>query len=280
MFCCITLSPARCGEDRSCGLSRPLLERGSRHPVARGLQRAAQDVDFSVEVYTSSRSRRDVVRIRRVRGPRPRRGRRRRHRARPPRGAAEPRPARLSLGGPKLAPPASLRRTARASAARALACRSTARGRRGAAPVGSSIRSSRPPTAGAASATGDAAARRWPPRRPPAPGRGAAAERLAAEATREPVAQALVLVGEPRAGAQFQEFRACSVRVDVVRDGLAHIAPCLSPAGHAATFRWTPAVSRRELWKARVMRPPVRLRYVSGWLCAELSFQTRRNGQK
>ena len=42
------LSPARCGEDRSRGLSRPLLERGSRHPVARGLESTAQDVDFGV----------------------------------------------------------------------------------------------------------------------------------------------------------------------------------------------------------------------------------------
>ena len=82
-----------------------------------------------------------------------------------------------------------------------------------------------------------------PPRRPPdARRRRAAAERLASEAAREPVAQALVLVGEPpRVGAQLQEFRACSVRVDVVRDALADVAPRADSQRH---MRIATAVNR------------------------------------
>ena len=117
-----------------CGLSRPLLERGSRHPVARGLESTAQDVDFGVEVPRASRAPPpSVVRVRRVRGPRPRRGRRGRLRARGHllrrrrRGASA---ARASASAARSSSAAAARRsaaTARASAACALACRSTAR---------------------------------------------------------------------------------------------------------------------------------------------------------
>ena len=68
------------------------------------------------------------------------------------------------------------------------------------------------------------------------------------------MAQALVLVGEPpRVGAQFQEFRARSVRVDVVRDGLAHVASCLAPAAHVVLL-----IDRRELRLGFTLQNPSR----------------------
>ena len=269
---------------RAASRARSSSEAVIRSPAA---LRAPRRTSISASKFeTSSRAPRRRRPNPACRGPRPRRGRRGGATARgapasaPP---AEPRPRAPQPRRPGSA--AAARRsaaTARASAACALACRSTARVGAAQRPPAPWIRSSRPPTA-EPPARARATRRRCVSRRGDRP-RSSTRRRGRATCGR----------GNPRAGGAGARSRRRAAARGCAVPGIpsvlctcrcgpgwtAHIAPCLSQRDMLQRLDGLPRLPRRELWKARVMRPPVRLRYVSGWLCVELSFQTRRNGQK